>query len=261
MADVSGILLDQMDDDVARLDLRPMNVDRRVEVQIGVDGPRMGDLTVPGAPGLGHDRVVGHRLVEVKIWVFLRAVEPRQLRLPLEHPARPGVLDPGEMTDQAQQGHRRGRDRSSGQLLGGQPLALELEGHPIAVEVFRENGFLTSSRLDRLSGVAAGLRPHAIKAHVRSKSTRAPSQQANCGRFEPLTSRPGWVAAARSPPPLTDPGALPMIPATILCKSGLQMSGLEGSCRWIALSSPGPIGIRPWFRNRLRRNGTPAPMN
>ena len=57
MADVAGILLDKVDDDVARLGLLAVDVDRCV--QVGVDGPGMCDLTAPGVPRFGDDFVVG----------------------------------------------------------------------------------------------------------------------------------------------------------------------------------------------------------
>lgn len=66
VADVAGILLDKMDDDVARLDLLAVDDDRRVEVEVGVDTTGMRDLTAPGVPRFGHDLVVGHGLVEVQ---------------------------------------------------------------------------------------------------------------------------------------------------------------------------------------------------
>ena len=55
VADVAGILLDKVDHDVARLGLLTVDVDRGVEVQVGVDSPGMCDLFVPGVPGFGDD--------------------------------------------------------------------------------------------------------------------------------------------------------------------------------------------------------------
>ncbi len=65
VADVAGILLDQVDDDVARLGLLTVNVNRGVEVQVGVDGPGVCDLFVPGVPRFGDDLVISRGLVEV----------------------------------------------------------------------------------------------------------------------------------------------------------------------------------------------------
>ena len=59
MADVAGILLDKVDDDIARLGLLAVDVDRRVEVQVGVNSLGMCDLTAPGVPRFGDDFVVG----------------------------------------------------------------------------------------------------------------------------------------------------------------------------------------------------------
>ena len=109
VADVADILLDRVDDDVARLDLLAVD-DRRVQVQVGVDGPGMRNLTTPGVPRSGDDLVVGNGLVEVQVRVFLGAVEAWQLELSLEDSARPGVLDPIEVTDHTQQRHRGRRD-------------------------------------------------------------------------------------------------------------------------------------------------------
>src|SRR5450756_98404 len=71
VADVAGILLDKVDDDVARHELLAVDVDvdRRVQVQVGVDGPGMCDLAAPGVPRFGCDLVVGHGLVEVQVQV------------------------------------------------------------------------------------------------------------------------------------------------------------------------------------------------
>ncbi len=110
VADVAGILLDKVNDDVARLGLLTVNVDRGVEVKVGVDSPGMQDLIVPGVPCFGDDLVISRGLVEVQVRVLLGALEPRQLDLCLEDSARPGVLDPSEVADEAQQRHRRRRD-------------------------------------------------------------------------------------------------------------------------------------------------------
>ena len=119
VAGVAGILLNKVDHDVARLDLSAVDVDRRVQVQVGVDIPCMCDLTAPGVSRFGDDLVAGHGLVEVQVWVRLGAVELRQLDLSFKGSARPGVLDPSEVADHAQQRHRRRRARASGELLGG----------------------------------------------------------------------------------------------------------------------------------------------
>ena len=50
------------------------------------------------------------------------------------------------------------------------PLALELEGHPVAVEVLRKHGPLTPSGLESLSWIAVRLSPHAIEVHVTNQS-------------------------------------------------------------------------------------------
>ena len=52
VAHVAGILLDEVDDDVARRGFLAVDVDRRVEVKAGVDGPGMG-----GGAGLGPPRL------------------------------------------------------------------------------------------------------------------------------------------------------------------------------------------------------------
>ena len=170
MAHVAGILLDEVDDDVARRGVLAVDVDRRLEVKVGVDGPGMGDLPAPGLPSFGNDFVVGHGLVEVQVRVLLGAVKTRQLDSTFEDSARPGVLDSSEVSDHAQQRHRRRRDRASGELLGGESLALELEGHPVAVEVLREHRLLTPSGLERLSRIAARLSPHAIEVHLTNQA-------------------------------------------------------------------------------------------
>src|SRR5680860_130017 len=84
VADMAGILLDEVDDDVARLGLLTVDVDRRVEVQVGV---------------------------------LLGPVELREFELSLEDSTRPGVLDSSEVADHAQQRHRRRRNRASRELL------------------------------------------------------------------------------------------------------------------------------------------------
>ena len=174
---VAGVLLDEMNDDVAGLDLPPVDLDQRVEIQIGIDRPGMGDFSAPGAPGFGNDLVLRHRLIEIKIRVFLGSIQTWQFTLLLEDPACPGVLDPSEMTDQPQQRHRRRRDRARRKLRGGQSFALELEGHPIAVKVLREHSLFAPSRRNCLAGVIAGLGPHAIEAHPFNQATEPPSKQ------------------------------------------------------------------------------------
>lgn len=76
VARVAGILPDKVDDDVARLGLLAVDVDRCVEVQIGVGSPGMCDLTAPGVPRFRDDPAVGHDVVEVQVRVLLGAVEP-----------------------------------------------------------------------------------------------------------------------------------------------------------------------------------------
>ena len=192
---MAGILLDKVNDDVARLDLLAVDVDRCVQVQVGVDGPGMCDLTAPGVLRFGDDFVVGHGMVEVQVRVLLSAVEKRQLDLSFKDSARPGVLDPSEVADHAQQRHRRWRDRASGELLGGESLALELEGHPVAVEVLRKDGLLAHSGLERLSRIAVRISPHAIEVHATNQAAGLPTQQTDsCSAAKPpVSERPQFA--------------------------------------------------------------------
>ena len=79
--------------------------------------------------------VVRRGPVEVEVVVVLGAVEALEVQLALQHPLEPRVLDLGHVPHQAQQRQRARRDRSAGQLLGGQAGALHLEGEPEVVEV------------------------------------------------------------------------------------------------------------------------------
>ena len=51
MADVAGVLLDEVDDDVAALDPLIADVENRVEVDVDVDRPGVLDLGSPRRPG------------------------------------------------------------------------------------------------------------------------------------------------------------------------------------------------------------------
>ena len=76
---VAGVLLDEVHDDVARLDVVAVHVDQRVEVEAGVDLAGVGDLGAPGAPRVGDRLVIGRGAVEVEVGVGVGAVEARQV--------------------------------------------------------------------------------------------------------------------------------------------------------------------------------------
>src|SRR6187200_2811550 len=137
VAEVPGVLLDEVHDHVAHLDVVTVDPHDSVEVETRVDLPGVADLGAPGLPRIGHDLVVADGAVEVEVRIRVGAVEPRQVVLPLEHAAPPGVLDAGQVAHQAEQGQGRGRHRAEGQLRCGQALALQLEGEPVVVEVLR----------------------------------------------------------------------------------------------------------------------------
>ena len=56
-----------------------------------------------------------------------------------------------------------GGNGTCSELLYGEPFALELEGHAVAVEVFRQHGLLTASLFKHLGWVLVGFCPHAMK--------------------------------------------------------------------------------------------------
>ena len=61
MAEVPGVLLDEVHDDVAHLDVVAVDPHDRVEVEARVDLAGVGDLGAPGLPRVGDDLVVGER--------------------------------------------------------------------------------------------------------------------------------------------------------------------------------------------------------
>lgn len=64
MADVAGVFLDEVDDDVARFELLAVEVDEQVEIQAGVESPSMCHFTSPGVPRISNDRIVTNGLVK-----------------------------------------------------------------------------------------------------------------------------------------------------------------------------------------------------
>lgn len=153
-----GVLLHHVHHHVARFVLLSVDLDRRVEVERGVDLPRMVDLAVPELPGGGDQLGRGRPEGEAGVLVV---EEPGQV-LSLQDAAEPVLLDPGEVPDQSEQGERRGRHGPPPQLLGVEVLALQLQGHPVAVEVAGQHRLLAPAVRDRRTRVGLGVGPHVV---------------------------------------------------------------------------------------------------
>ena len=76
MADVAGVLLDHVHEDVADFDLLAADIHGPPEVVDPLDVRlREGDLSTPGGPGLLDHGRVGEGTVEVEVAVLITVVE------------------------------------------------------------------------------------------------------------------------------------------------------------------------------------------
>ena len=137
----------------------------------GDDLPAAGaGLLVPAAQLLGLELGGGAELV-VGVGVPVDARPELVVRQAREADPEPGVLDEGEVVEQAAQGERRRRMRLR-ELLAGEPLGLPQHRRPLQVEV-----------AGQLVELGAGLR--GVDAHPADPGSRAPRGQ------PAVTARPG----------------------------------------------------------------------
>ena len=117
MAGVPRILLDHVDEHVARCD--GAAVGRHLAAQVGLlEGVELfvalGDFGLPCGEGILDHCGVGHRAREVPIRVVIALVKAWRAGPALQHPLEPVVLHLSQVPDQAEQAQGAGRNRSPG---------------------------------------------------------------------------------------------------------------------------------------------------
>src|SRR6476469_2664482 len=135
---VTGVLLDEVDEDLAQVDrVRRVEADEVERLRVGHEGVAVGRLLAPASPGLRDDGVLADGTGEVGVAVVGPAIEVGRV-LPGHDAPPPRLLDLGQVAHESEQRHRRRRHRASRELLGRQTGALQLQREAVVHEVVEQ---------------------------------------------------------------------------------------------------------------------------